>query len=66
MKIINHEKKEMKLLTDEETELYEMQKVCYIWAKEFSTDKSDKNTIKSEIIVITQEKLEELLIIIAI
>ena len=30
MKIINYEKKEMMPLTDEEDELYEMQKVCYI------------------------------------
>ena len=33
IKIINYEKKEMILLTDEENELYEMQKVCYICKK---------------------------------
>ena len=38
MKIMNYEKKEIIPLTDEENELYEMQKVCYIWKKIFSTD----------------------------
>ena len=42
MKLINYEKKEMIPLTDEETEFYEIQKVCYICKKEFSTDKNDK------------------------
>ena len=46
MKIINYEKKEMMPLTDEEDELYEMQKVCYIWKKIFSTDKIDENAFK--------------------
>ena len=46
MKIINYEKKEMIPLTDEETESYEKQKICYIFEKEFSTDKNDKNTFK--------------------
>ena len=57
-------------LTDKETKSYEKQKVCYICKKEFSTDENDKNVfklyIKSEIIVITQENLEELLIVFAI
>ena len=39
MKIINHEKKEIIPLPDEEKESYEKQKVCYICEKEFSTDK---------------------------
>ena len=30
MKIINYEQKEMIPLADEETQFYEMQKVCYI------------------------------------
>ena len=30
------------MLTDEETEFYENQKVCHICKKEFSTDKNDK------------------------
>ena len=33
-------------LTIEENELYEMQKVCYICQKFFSTDKNDKNVFK--------------------
>ena len=33
-------------LTDEENELYKMQKVCYICKKIFSTDKNDKNVFK--------------------
>ena len=44
--IVNYEKKEMILLTDEETEFYEKQKVCHIYKKEFSTDKNDKNKFK--------------------
>ena len=42
MKIIDHEKKEMIQLTDEEKESYEKQKVCYTCEKEFSTDKKWK------------------------
>ena len=57
-------------LTDKETNPYEKQKVCYICKKEFSTDENDKNVfklyIKSEIIVIRQENLEELLIVFSI
>ena len=63
MKIIDHEKKEMIPLTNEEKESYEKQKVCHICKKEFSTD---RNTIKLEIIVITRKNLEESHIIIAI
>ena len=70
MKIINYKEKEMIPLTDEENKSYEKEKVCYICKKEFSTDENDKMhlnyTIKSEIIVITLENLEELLIIFAI
>ena len=39
-------KKEIIPLTDEENEFYEMQKVCYICKKIFSTDKNDKNVFK--------------------
>ena len=63
MKIINYEKKEIIPLTDEEKESCEKQNICYICAKEFSTD---KNIVKSEIIVITQENSEELLIVFAV
>ena len=63
-------KKEMIALTDEENKSYEEQKGCYICKKDFNTDKMIKMhlnyTIKSEIIVITLENLEELLIIFAI
>ena len=62
-KIINYEKKEMVPLTNEETESYEKQKVCYICKKNLVLI---KNTLKSEITVIPQENLEEPLKIIAI
>ena len=45
-RIINYEKKEMILLTDEENKSYKMQKVCYTCKKEFRTDKDDKNVFK--------------------
>ena len=70
MKIINYEEKEMISLVDKENKSYEKQKVCYICKKEFSTDENDKNVfklyIRSEIIVIRQENLEELLIVFSI
>ena len=70
LKIINHEKKEMRPLTNDENKSYEKQKNCYIYKKEFSTDKNDekklKYTKKSEIIFITQKNLEELLIVFVI
>ena len=56
-------------LTDKETEPYEKQKVCHICKKIvlMKIVKTHSNyTIKSEIIVITLENLEELLIIFAI
>ena len=57
-------------LTDKENNSYEKQKFCYIYKKEFSTDKNDTNVFKlyqkSEIIVITLENLEELLIVFTI
>ena len=42
MKIINHEKKKMIPLTNEEKEKRENQKICYICEKEFRTDKTMK------------------------
>ena len=42
MKIINHEKKEMMPLTDEEKESYENQEICHICEKEFCTDKNNE------------------------
>ena len=60
-------KKLMKKLTNEETneetESYEKQIVCHICKKEFSADKKNERKKKSEITVITQESLEEPLII---
>ena len=46
MKINNYEIKEMIPPTHKENESYEKQNVCHICKKEFSTDKSDKNTFK--------------------
>ena len=69
MRIINHEKKEMIPLTNEEKESYEDQETCHICEKEFCTDedkKEFKKCKKLEIIVITQENIEELLIVFAI
>ena len=58
-------------LTHEENELYKMQKVFYIFKKIFITHKNNKNVFKlynkvREIIVITPENLEKLLILFAI
>ena len=44
IKIINYEEKEMIPSTDKLS--YEMQKVCCICNKEFSTDENDKNAFK--------------------
>ena len=66
MKIINYEKKEIIPLTNKEKESYEKQKnrkfVIYVKKNLILI----KNTVESEIIVITQENLEELLIVFAI
>ena len=64
MKTINHEKKEMIPLTNEKKESYEKQEVYYIYIKKNLV--LIENTVKSEIIVITQDNLEKPLIIIAI
>ena len=42
LKIINYEKKKEIILTNEEKEPYENQKICYICEKEFCTDKNNK------------------------
>ena len=42
MKIINHEKKELISLTNEEKETHENQKICNICEKEFCTNKNKK------------------------
>ena len=41
MKIINYEKKEEIILTNEEKESYEQQEICYICREEFCTDIED-------------------------
>ena len=52
-------------LTNKEIKSYEKQKVCHICKQKFCYDKNNekefKNEKKSEIIVITPENLEELL-----
>ena len=45
MKLINYEKKEMIPLTDEENELYETLKACYI-CKNIKNNKNDENAFK--------------------
>ena len=60
MKLINYEKKEVIPLTDKEKESHENQQICHICEKEFS------QIIKSEIIVIILENIEEPHIIIVI
>ena len=70
MKIINYIKKKEIILTNEEKESYENQKVCYMCEKEFCTDTNDENTFKLyhkvRDIAIIQENLEELPIIFVI
>ena len=59
MEMISFKKKEMISLTNKEIKSYEKQKVCYTCKEKFYYDKNKK---KSQIIVITPENLEELLI----
>ena len=69
IKIINNEKKKEITLTNKEKESYEKQEICYICEKEFFTDekhKEYKDKKKSEIIVIIQKNLEELLTVVVI
>ena len=67
---INYEEKEMILLNDKENKSHEKQKICHICKKSFVLMKMRKMNLnynaKSEIIVITTENLEELLIVFAI
>ena len=53
-------------VSDEQNKSYKKQKLCYICKKGFSIYDDEKNIIKSEIIVTTQEKIEELLIVFVI
>ena len=69
MKIIDTPLKPMTPLTDREKEVYENQYACYIYKKEFSTNKKSKhykNYKKLEIILIIQANTEELLIVFVI
>ena len=69
MKIINYENKEMVPLTDKEKESYENQEISYICENEFCTDENNKNFKKykkSEVIIITEENIEVLLIVFVI
>ena len=45
-KIINFEKRKMIPLSYKENNSYKKQKVCYIYKKEFNTDKNDINSFK--------------------
>ena len=58
----------MILLNEKENKFYEKQKVCYICKKNLGLMKMIKMNLiyKSEIVVITQEHLEELPIVFAI
>ena len=64
-KIVNYEEKDMMTLTDSENRFYKEQRKCHICQKELCYYKNEKinlnYTRKFEIIVIIQEKLEELL-----
>ena len=70
IEIINYKEEEMTTLTSNEVTLYASQKVCHICKGGFCYDKNKKEEFKlyqkSEIIVITLENLEELLIVFAI
>ena len=65
-KLVNYEQKELIPLTNEDVALYQSQKQCYICRKVFCYDKKEEKhlnyTKKLEIIIISQENLEELLI----
>ena len=64
MKIINCEEKKIIPLTKEEKQFYIKQEACHICAEKFYVDKDDESYINRKmlnIIVITQENLEELL-----
>ena len=65
MRTVNYEKKEMIPLTGEENKFYEEQKSA-TYVKKDLVLLMTKSIIKSEIIVITPENLEELVIVFAI
>ena len=66
MKIIDYAEKEMIPLTKKEKKFYKKQEACHICKEKFCVDKDDENYVdkkRSKIIAITQENLEELLIV---
>ena len=60
-----YEKKEMIPLTKKEEKKHNKEDVCHICKKGFSTDDSNKNIIRLEIIVTILENIEVLLMIFA-
>ena len=64
LEIIKYKEEKMIPLTDDENKFYKQEEVCHICRKHFCTKK--KIIVKSEIIVILQENLEELHIIFVI
>ena len=70
-KIINYEKKETIPLNDKEKETHENKKICYICQQEFCTNENNEKEFKlkqkkSEIMIIIQENIKELLIVFVI
>ena len=65
-KINNYEKKRNYTITNEEKEFHRQQKFVIYAKKYLVMTIITKNIIKSEIIVITQENIEELLMVSAI
>ena len=61
--IINYEKKKMIPLTDEENSPIKRKKYVIYAKKTFSTDDDKRSIIKSEIIVTTQENIDEWVIV---
>ena len=53
-------------LTNKENKIHREQKDCYICKKRFSINDISKNTIKFDIFVLTQENIEELILIFVI
>ena len=56
-------KKEIMPSAYKENKSYKEEKLCYIYKKGFSTNVGNKKIIKSEIVVIIMENIEQLLIV---
>ena len=66
MKIIDYAEEEMIPITKKEKKSYKKQETCHICKEKFCVDKDDENYVnrkRLKIIAITQENLEELLIV---